>query len=762
MPYYRVMLSRRTFLAAGAAAGGGLILALGYARRALDDGAAAAKFGASGGGYPLNAWLKIAPDNTITCAIHRAEMGQGVTTSLAMLLAEELDADWNQVRFEFAPVDRDYFNFGMLQNGRPFGDPDASWMAATGTWAMRQLFWSLGLSMTISSTSVVDAWDTLRPAGAVARQLLLRAAARRWETSPDALLTTGGWVVDPINQRRASFGELAELAGQEAPPEGVALKSPADFTLLGRSLPRLDVPAKVTGAATFGIDVQLPDMLYATVVHSPVAGTPVRSFDATAALGSPGVVSVLPAGKPGRETAVAVVATDTWQALRAAELLEVVSAEVAAPATTESYARDYALHLDTGDTFVFSPDDEVDAALRAADATVTATYAVPFLAHACMEPMNCTALFTGTGLTVWAPTQAHSIARDIAAELCGLEPEQVTLHTTFMGGGFGRRAEMDFVEQAVSVARELPGRPVKLTWSRAQDMRHDAYRPAAVCRMSGATDARHGIAALNVELATQSVTASYEERTPTPRGGDATTDKSVLTAVAPPVYPVTTLRYSNAPISTHVPAGFWRSVSHSWTTFFLESFIDELATNALRSPLEFRRGLLKDEPRVLNVLNAVAARVNPGADGIGYAVAQSHGSAVAHAVEVATQAGEFSHVVRVVCAIDCGPVVNPDGVHAQLESSVVDGLSAALYEQVDFVAGRAVQANFDTYRRLRLADMPALDIIIAASGTERPGGVGEPAVPGVAPALANAIFAATGQRIRTLPLHNSHSSGRPS
>jgi isoquinoline 1-oxidoreductase beta subunit len=762
------MISRRGFIISGAAVTGGLVIGYGYF--ALDDGDAAKKFAASGqAAAPFNAWLKIATDGTVTCGIHRAEMGQGVSTSLAMLLAEELDADWSQVRFELVPVDRDYYNFGMLGYGQPLGDPAKSWRAATGTWAMRQLFHALGMSMTIASSSTIDAWDTLRPAGAAARQMLLAAAAEQWNIDASRLRTKRGLVIDPDNGRSLSYGSLAEAASKQTPPSSVDLKPQADYRLVGHNPPRLDTPMKVTGSAQFGIDVALPDMLFATVVHSPIAGTQVASFADNGASTMPGVRAIVKAGKPGAENAVAVVAEDSWQALQAAQKLSVTPA----PASSElvnSNALSARLRklLDKNDAVVFRdtvaeaseadtdmPDSGFDALMAAAgdDATVSADYELPFLTHACMEPMNCTAFYTGDALEVWAPTQANSVARDIAAELCGLESGQVTLHSTLIGGGFGRRADMDFVEQAVSVARQVPNQPIKLFWSREQDIRHDTFRPAAACRMTGVLDDDHNIIALDYRLATQSVVASYETRTPTPRGGDASTDGTVATTVNPPIYPVDNLRVSFAPVDLHVPAGYWRSVSHSWNGFFLESFIDELAAATPLTSLEFRRRVLADKPRHLHVLNTLVEQMGaPTGDGVGYAVIESHTTVVAHAIEVNVADNQFESVKRVVCAIDCGPVVHPDNVVAQMEGSIVDGLSAALYGQINIEAGVAQQSNFDTYRRMRLSDCPVIEVYLIDSQQARPGGVGEPGVPGVAAALTNAIFAATGTRIRTLPV----------
>jgi len=648
----------------------------------------------------------------------------------------------------------------MLLNGQPLGDPEASWLAGTGTWAIRKVFHSMGLSMTISSSSMIDAWDTLRPAGAAARHMMLGAAARQWNTSPDALRTENGWVINDGGDRKASYGELAEAAARERPPAKPVLKDSSEYRIIGHDVPRLDTKMKVQGTAKFGVDVVQPDMLYAAVVHSPIAGTGVESFATNGVEQISGIHSVVLAGETGRERAVAVVADNTWLALQAAEKISITAKTPATPiANSDSIADDYLAQLDPTDNadalVVFREDGQAESIIDAATTSVTAEYTVPFLAHVCMEPMNCTAWFTGEELEVWAPTQAHSVVRELGAAIAQLEPDKVTVHTTFMGGGFGRRAEMDFAKQAISVAVQIPGRPVKLTWSREQDVRHDAFRPAAVCRIRGATDGSGAISAMHYALATQSVVASYETRTPTPRGAEASGDASVITAVDPAVYPIQNLKVVFRPIESHVPAGYWRSVSHSWNTFFIESFIDELAVAANVDPLEFRRHVLMDQPRHLTVLNAVADRMRTGtafSSGRGYAIAESHSAIVAHGIEIATQGGRFLRVTRVVCAIDCGPVIHPDNVRAQMEGSVVDGLSAALYGQIDIEHGRAVQGNFNNYRRLRMADTPVIEVILIDSDASRPAGVGEPAVPGVAPALTNAIFNATGRRIRSLPV----------
>ena len=508
----------------------------------------------------------------------------------------------------------------MLLNGQPLGDPAASWGAATGTWAIRQVFHALGMSMTISSSSTVDAWDTLRPAGAAARQMLLAAAAEEWQTPAASLRTEQGFVIDDASGRRAGYGELAESAARQTPPADVAIKTPAEWQLVGTNPPRLDAPMKCDGTAVFGIDVQLPGMLHAAIVHSPVAGTNVASFDAEDALAMPGVETAVLAGAPGRERAVAVIADNSWHALQASKQVTIEAVQPERLVDSDSLRNEYARLASAGDAVVFtdtaegedSPGFDEQLAGYPAERRIMAEYSVPFLAHLCMEPMNCTARFDGDALEIWAPTQANSISRDVAAKMSGLDTSRVTLHTTFLGGGFGRRAEMDFVEQAVAAAMAVPGRPVQCFWSREQDLRHDAFRPAARCRIEGALDDAGSLALMDYRVVTQSVVASYETRTPTPRGGEAATDKSVVEAVNPPVYPLEHLRLSYVPAELHVPAGYWRSVAHSWTTFFMESFIDELAIAAGQDPLEYRRTLVAGRERHSRVLDTLAAKLGTG------------------------------------------------------------------------------------------------------------------------------------------------------
>jgi isoquinoline 1-oxidoreductase beta subunit len=743
-------LSRRKVIVAGLAVAGGLGVVIGTRR--LDDGDATAKFAA---GHPdevaLNAWIRVAPDGWVTFGVHRAEMGQGVTTSLAMLLAEELDADWSRVRYEFTPLDKDYFNFGILAGGQPFGETEGRPLARFGTSLVREAFHQFGLSVTIASSSTVDGWDTLRAAAAEARARLLAAAGVRLGAPAGRLQAADGVVTDPVTGRQAGFGELAAEAVRMVSAGRVPPKQRDAFRLLGTSPPRLDLPGKVTGATVYAIDQRQPDMLFGTVRHAPRAGGRIGAADTTAAAAVPGIERIVPILDRG----IAVLARDTWTAFRAAELVRVEPAEADQSLSTADLEASYRAGLDAPGAVVFHSEGDVTAAAAGA-ATIVADYALPFLAHACMEPMNCAALYADGRLTLWAPTQAPTLARDEAAKYTGLDPAQVDVRMQIIGGGFGRRADCDFVVEAAVVALAVPGRMVQLTWTRADDLRHDMLRPMAHGRVRGAVDGDGRIASLDYTLVSESCVASNHRRTPSPRGGEAAKDRSTLSGAIDHAYAIPAQRFAYVPRDDGIPTGFWRSVSGSINPFLLESFIDELAAAANADPAEFRRRHLAGQPRHLAVLDAVTRLAGWGTPtapgtGRGIAVGENHESVAALVVEVAPLPDGRLRARRIFCAVDCRFAVHPDAARAQIVGGILDGYNAALHGRVTLQGGAIAEANFDDYPWIRLADTPEVAVELLTPGG-RPAGVGEVGVPLVAPALANAVFAATGRRVRDLPL----------
>ena len=746
-------ITRRRFIYSGLAVGGGLIVYSSY--RALDtggDGDARVKFGATTpDDAVLNAWIKIAPDGQITFAVHRAEMGQGVTTALPMMLAEELDANWENIRYEFAPVDKDYYNFGVMSRGRPFGEIEDRYFARLGTSVLRRVFHARGDSLTLSSTSIIDAHDTLRPAGAAARAMLVAAAAERWGVPSDGLVAELSRVHDPDSGQSASYGELAEDAARQKAPADVVLKSRDEYRIVGRSIPRLDLPDKVDGSGQFGLDIVLPEMLFGAVVHSPVAGGLVESHDTGGAEDLAGVEAVVPLG----DSAVAVLASDTWTAMQAATKLSIRTAKNFTLVNSADLRETYIAALDDPEPSVFRDDGEAQNILQDSESVVTATYEWPYLAHVCMEPMNCTAVLDNGQLTVWAPTQALSTAQQVAADVAGLSRQSVTVHRTLLGGGFGRRAEMDFVERAVAAAVQVPGRPVKMTYSREQDVQHDRYRPAGVARVRARVNDDGTIQALDYRLVTQSVVASYNERTPSPRPSDAARDVTVAHGVNDLIYNAPNFRLAFVPQDPHVPVGYWRSTSTSYGAFCVESFMDELASSAAIDPVEFRlRNLTHDRHRAVLELAAERAgwgkAVAPG-HGRGVALFEKARTVIAQIVDVTVaESGELS-VDRVVCVVDPGQFIHPDIVVAMMEGGIIYGMNAALLGEITLADGRVQQSNFHDVPDVRLADIPDIEVHLLPQGS-RPEGVGETAVPGIAPAIANAVFDATGKRIRRLPI----------
>jgi isoquinoline 1-oxidoreductase beta subunit len=747
-------ITRRGLIYSGVAIGGGLVVY--SASRMLDtggDGDARTKFAATTPDqFGLNAWIKIAQDGQITFAVHRAEMGQGITTSLPMILAEELDADWDRISYEFPPGDKDYYNFGVMGRGRPFGDAEGLF-PELGTKLLRRVFHARGDSLTLSSTSIIDAYDTLRPAGAAARAMLISAAAEKWGVPAERLKTERHRVIDPQTGESADFGELAETAATAELRIEAVPKARTDYTLIGRNVQRLDIPAKVDGSATFGADINLPDMLYGAVAYPAVVGSQVQDFDASAALAMPGVEAVVPLG----EKAVGVLASNTWVAMQAAKAVRIESVPLAGPVDSAGLHARYEASLDDPEATIFRDDDEVE--LRLADGPVSsATYQWPFLAHVCMEPMNCTAWFDPEQqkLNVWVGTQAQTLAQQMAATSAGLEPSQVTVHRTFLGGGFGRRAEMDFVERAAEAAMQAPGRPVKLSYSREQDVQHDMYRPAGVMRLSARVGDAGVISAIDIRLATQSVVASFGGRTPSPRPSDARRDKTVSTGAYNLIYDAPAVRLAFVPQDLHVPVGYWRSTSTSYTAFCIESFMDELAAEQGMDPVAFRlANLAPDSPRRA-VLEMAAEKAGwgeslPAGRARGVALFEKAETCIAQIVEIsADDAGELS-IYRVVCVVDPGQVVHPDTIVAMMEGGINFGIDAAINGEITLSQGQVQQDNFVSYPALRLRELPDIEVHILPQGG-RPEGVGETAVPGLAPAIANAIYALTGNRVRRLPL----------
>lgn len=744
---------RRGFLVLGALGGAGLLVGC-TAPSAEGRIGAAGQWPAGPQEVSLNAWLKIAADGSVVVATPRSEMGQGVHTALAMLVAEELGADWTRVRTEHVSGARVWSNPALMLNVVPFLPDDESFVARLGRASAMRAGWLLSLQVTGGSSSVRDAWEPMRLAGAAAREMLKAAAARRWGVTARELDAAAGRVSHGASGRSLEFGALAaEAAGQAAPRE-LVLKSPAQWRLIGRPLPRLDLPAKVNGSAAFGIDVRPPGskLLHAAVLHCPVFGGRLARLDDREARSRRGVRQVFALG----DRAVVVVADNGWRARQALAALQPTWNEGEhAGLDSAALSRRMRAELDAREGFAFrDAGGAADAVQRAGAAAIRAEYEVPFLAHAALEPVNCTAQFKDGRLTLWCPTQVPSLARWRAAEVAGIAQEDVTVHVPYLGGGFGRRLEVDMVEEAVGVALRTGGEPVQLLWSREQDFRHDFYRPAAVARFAAVLSADGRPVAWVHRLAAPSLGRATLQRL-LPRLAMDAPDKNHVEGAFELPYAIAALEVRQLRVETPVPIGSWRSVGHSYNAFFTECFLDELAHAGRRDPLELRRMLLQARPRHRAVLELAAARAGwgrplPAGRARGIALHESFGSICAQVAEVSLGPGRRIRVERVVCALDCGVVVNPDTVAAQLEGAIVYGLSAALGEAITVRDGRVEQGNFDSYEALRMDRMPVIETHLVASSAA-PGGVGEPGTPPIAPAVGNALFALTGQRLRQLP-----------
>ena len=702
-------ISRREFLETTGAASAGLVIGFHLPSGGRFAAAAAAPFAP-------NAWLRISPDNSVLIVVDRSEMGQGVTTALPMLLAEELDADWTKVKIEFAPADKAYTNpmFGMQGTG--------------------------------GSTSVRAAYTPLRKAGAAAREMLVAAACQTWAVDRVDCRTEGGAVIHTGSKRRLTYGQLAAKAASLPVPENPALKEPKDWKILGTRVKRLDTPAKVDGSAQFGIDVKAPGMLVAVVARCPTIGGKVASFDATKAKAVPGVKDVVQIS-----SGVAVVADGYWNAKKGRDALDVKWDEGPNAQVTSASISQLLGEAAAKPSPQARHDGDPDGALAGAANKVEAAYELPLLAHATMEPMNCTAHVRADGVDIWAPTQFQTGAQGLGAKIGGVPPEQVQVHTTYLGGGFGRRFELDFIQEALETSKAA-GAPVKVVWSREDDMQHDQYRPASVHQFRAGLDASGQPVAWTHAFAAPSIMVRVFGPGTIKNGID---EETVEGAVGMP-YSVPNVHVQYALTDLGIPVGFWRSVNNTFNAFVVESFIDELAHAAKKDPYEYRRDLLGKAPRHLGVLNLAATKAGwstplPAGRSRGIAVWKSFDSYVAEVAEISLRPDGTPRVHRVVCAVDCGPVVNPSIVEAQMEGAIVYGLTAALWGEITIDKGRAQQSNFHNYQMLRLADMPKVEVHIVPS-TDSQGGVGEPGTPPIAPAVCNAIFALNGKRIRKLPI----------
>ena len=708
----------------------------------------------------FNGWLKIGADGSVTVMLAKSEMGQGVVTSLCMLLADELDADWSTVRWQASPIDKIYNNIATVVDGLPVHPDTESIVLDAARWMTAKTMREVGVMMTGGSSSVKDLWLPMRQAGAAARQMLLSAAAQQWGADLSACRAENGEVIGPSGQR-AGYGSLAAAAAQQKLPRSPTLKTPAQFKLIGQPTRRLDTASKIDGSTRFGIDALPEGLLYASVQMCPTLGGRATRFDAAAAQALPGVRTVVQF-EPlnGGTGGVAVIADHPWRAKQAAAALKVEwDAGALANFNSSDAMAQMARTLDTEKGFAFYTEGDVDAALAAASQTLEAEYRAPYLAHATMEPMNCTVQVNGDTATLWVSTQVPGLARKAAADVLGIDAGAVTVHVLMLGGGFGRRLEVDFIAQAAAIAKAVPGAPVQTMWSREQDMRHDIYRPACVSRFKAGFNDQGQLVAWQNTSAGQAIVPQVLGRVfGLPGGGP---DKTSSEGAYDQAYEWPAARIAHASVDLPLQIGFWRSVGHSHQAFFKESFVDEAAHAAAADPVAFRAGLLQRHPRHLAVLQAAAKAAGwgtpspPAPDGAktarGVALHESFGSIVAQVAEVSVGADKTIRVHRVWCAIDCGTAVNPAGIRQQVESAVVYGLSAALFGQVDIVQGQVQPGNFHDQPVLRLNETPVIELVIMPSG-EHPEGVGEPGLPPIAPAVANALFALTGQRLRSLPL----------
>ena len=729
------VVNRRDFLKKSAAGGAALVISFHLSPSAFGDQAQDQEKKAPN---PFDAWVRITPDNRVTLVLGKSEMGQGVYTSLPMILAEELCVDWKQVHVEQAPTNPKLYDLGTGGSG-----------------------------------SVAGSWLPLRQAGAAAREMLIAAAAKKWEVGTDTCKAKNGYVVHGHPERSFHFGELVADASQLPIPNlnTVPLKNSDDFTIVGRDMHRLDTAAKSRGSAKFGIDSRVPGMLYAVIARCPVFEGKVASFDATKAKAVPGVRDVFQIKTEGRGASttggVAVVADNSWAAIQGRKALEVKWEEGAAVnESSEELRKQFLDNASKPAKNILRNDGDADAALSASAKKLEAIYELPFAAHVCMEPMNCTVDIRQDSAEAWVPSQGPQWAQGVIAQIANLPPEKVTVHTTLMGGGFGRRYQADFVMEAAQVSK-ASGKPVMVLWTREDDMQHDFYRPASYHKLQGALDNDGKLVAYKHFQTSTSIAAMWSQKGADDPGLGEFGTGATIPYTSPNIRIEYTLAHSSA------PRAWWRSVEHSSSGFVMESFVDELAHASGQDPLAFRLKLIGDSrkipqfgedrkdyhpldtARLKGVLQLAAEKAGwgrplPKGQGRGIAGFYSFYSYVAAVAEVSAANSAFK-VNRIVCAVDCGRAVNPNGVRAQVESAAIYALTATVKDAITVDRGRIVQANFNDYEMIRMNEAPLIEVHIVPS-TEAPTGIGEPTVPVIAPAICNAIFNATGKRLRRLPI----------
>ncbi|KJC60870.1 aldehyde dehydrogenase [Bradyrhizobium sp. LTSPM299] len=716
-------LNRRAFVVGATTAGAGLALGLD-----LPFGGPSV-VRAADGSPEVNCWVVIKPDDTVVIRIARSEMGQGTLTGLAQLVAEELECDWSKVTTEFPTPGQ------SVARKRVWGD------FSTG-----------------GSRGIRTSQDYVRKGGAAARMMLIQAAANDWKVPVSECKASNSVITHTPSGKTTTYGKVAEAAAKLEPPTDVKLKDPKDWTIAGKGLKRLDTSDKTTGKMIYGIDVKLPGMLNAAIKDCPVFGGKLKSFDEAKIASMKGVKKVVQVG----DSAVAVVADTWWHAKTALDALPIVWDEGDnAKVSSETIAKWLAEGLDNAQpAYVGQQNGDVKAAIASAAKKVEAVYSYPYQNHATMEPMNATALYTADKCEVWCGTQNGEAAYAAALEASGLPPEKVDVHKLMLGGGFGRRGMTDYVRQAVAIAKQMPGTPVKLLWSREEDMQHGKYHPITQCKLTGAFDADNNLVGLHYRLSGQSILFSVRPEA-LQNGMDPAAFQGVAQSGEAAIgYSVPNLLVEHAMRNPHVPPGFWRGVNVNHNAIYLECFMDELAQAAGQDPLEFRRKLMGTHPKHLAVLNAVAEKIGwgtPAPQGVYRGIAQvmGYGSYVAGAAEISVTDGSKIKVHRIVASTDPGYVVNPAQVERQIAGSFVYGLSALFYGGCTVKDGRIEQTNFDTYNSMRINEMPKVESVMAPSGGFW-GGVGEPTIGVAAPAVLNAYFAATGKRIRTFPLRNQN------